>query len=105
MSDIEKNVMRRVRIIHTVRPLVSASALALLVLVLALYGIGREVWVAKVFSNGPQGFAGHVEYLGYAFTHTRFTVQALSLLCLASVLYLARETARLLEASLGLARA
>ncbi|MGD0328562.1 MAG: hypothetical protein ABSB00_02525 [Minisyncoccia bacterium] len=93
-SIIEKNVMRRVRIIRVIRPIISSAALAAIVCVLALWGIGREVWVARVFQNGPQDFIGHSFYLVYAFEHTRFIVQALVLLTLASVIYLARETAR-----------
>jgi hypothetical protein len=61
--------------------------------VLALWGIGREVWVAKVFTNGPQDFFGHLSYLTYAFVHTRLVVQGLVLLTIVSLVYLARETA------------
>ena len=66
---------------------------------MALYGLGREVWVARVFANGPQGFVGHALYLVYALEHTRFVVQALALLCIGSVIYLARETARALSSA------
>lgn len=93
-TTIEKNVMRRVKTIHMLRPFVSGGALAAVLFVAAMWGIGREVWVAKVFANGPQSLFGHGEYLAYAFTHTRFVVQALTLVSLASVIYLARETAR-----------
>ncbi len=93
-STIERVVLRRVRIIRALRPLVSGGALAAFVGVLALWGIGREVWVAKVFANGPRDFLGHAEYLAYAFGHTRLLVQALVLLALASAVYLAREVAR-----------
>lgn len=93
-STIEKNVMRRVRIIRVLKPIISYSALAAVVCVLALWGIGREVWVARVFSNGPQSFIGHSLYLVYAFEHTRLVVQSLTLITLASAIYLAREVAR-----------
>jgi hypothetical protein len=65
-----------------------------MVFVLALWGIGREVWVARVFANGPQDFIGHAFYLTYAFEHTRLVVQSLTLLTLASVIYIAREIGR-----------
>jgi hypothetical protein len=99
MTNIEKNVMRRVRTIHTLRPLVSGGTLAALVCLLALWGIGREVWVARVFQNMPQtsDFANLATFWFAAFTHTRLLVQALALVCVASVIYLARETARLTE--------
>ena len=95
-TNIEKTVMRRVRRISLLRIVISGGVFALSLALLALYGIGREVWVAMVFRNGPQDFFGHAAYLLYAFEHTRFVVQALSLVCLASIVYLARETARLL---------
>ncbi len=95
-SKIERAVMRRVYTISILRPFVSNAVLAFVVLGLALWGIGREVWVAKVFANGPQDFFGHAEYMLYAFDHTRLVVQALSLVVLAAVVYLARESARVL---------
>lgn len=94
ISDIERVVMRRVRTVRVLRPLVSAGALAALVLAVALWGIGREVWVAKVFANGPHGFFAHAGYLLYAFRHTRLLVQALVLAAAASALVFARAVAR-----------
>lgn len=100
-SSVERAVMRRIYTIRILRPLISSGTLAALVLVLALWGIGREVWVAKVFANGPQDFFGHLAYLGYAFGHTRLVVQALSLLTLAALIYTAREVARLIASVLS----
>lgn len=92
-TNIEKNVMRRVHTIHVFRPIVSMGVLSVVVLALALWGIGREVWVAKVFTNGPQDMLGHAFYLTYAFEHTRFVVQALALLTGMCVVYLTRAIA------------
>jgi hypothetical protein len=100
-TSIEKNVMRRVRLIRALRPVTSYAALSALVLLLALWGIGREVWVARVFANGPQDLIGHSLYLFYAFEHTRLLVQALSVLTLGSLIYLARETARLISGAVA----
>ena len=105
MTDIEQNVMRRVRRISILRLLISSGVFALTLALLALYGIGREVWVARVFENGPQTFWGHALYLLYAFEHTRFVVQALALLCLGSFVYLARECVRLISATMLSAQA
>lgn len=93
-SPIERAVMRRVRRISWLRLLVSGGVFALCVALLALWGIGREVWVAKVFENGPQGFAGHALYLLYAFEHTRFVVQGLVVAAFGSFVFLAREIVR-----------
>lgn len=100
-SDIERVVMHRVRVIRAVRPIFSNGMLAALLLLAALWGIGREVWVARVFENGPSGLVGHTEYLAYAFEHTRVVVQVLTLTVLASALYLARLVARGVTGGVG----
>ncbi len=66
-SQIEINVMQRVHRISKLRVLISGGVFALTLALLALYAIGREVWVARVFENGPQTFSGHALYLLYAF--------------------------------------
>ncbi|MBI2409429.1 hypothetical protein HYV30_00080 [Candidatus Kaiserbacteria bacterium] len=101
-SPIERVVMRRIHIIRVVRPLVSSGALSALVLAAALWGLGREVWVAKVFANGPEDFFGRTQYIAYALNHTRLVVQSLTLLTFASLIYLAREVARFVSKRLPL---
>ena len=93
-SPIERVVMRRVRRIRALRPIVSSGALAVLVCTGALWGIGREVWVARVLQNAPHNVTMLPQFYIAAFDHTRLIVQALTLLTLASLIYLARETAR-----------
>lgn len=95
VTDIERIVMRRVHRISILRMIISGAVFAVSMLLLALYFIGREVWVARVFENGPQDFAGHALYLIYAFEHTRFVVQALVVLCAGSFIYLLYEGAKL----------
>lgn len=97
-SQLEENVMRQVRRIRILRLIISGAVFAVTATLLALYGIGREVWVARVFENGPQDFMGHLSYLVYAFEHTRFGVQAMVLVCVGSFVYLAREITRSLGA-------
>ncbi|MCR4333781.1 MAG: hypothetical protein NUV60_02080 [Patescibacteria group bacterium] len=94
-SNIERIVMRRILLIRILRLVISTFVLAALTTVAALWGIGKEVWVARVFENGPQDFFGHTGYLVYAFAHTNLVVQTLTILTLASLIFLARETARL----------
>lgn len=92
-SNIERVVMRRVHIIRILRPLISPESLAALALLLALWGIGREVWVAQIFQNAPTDFINLPNFYVAAFSHTHIIVQALSVLTLISLVYLAREVA------------
>jgi hypothetical protein len=93
-SAIEEAVMRRVRRVYWLRLVTSNVTAAGLLLALALWAIGREVWVAKVFANGPQDLVGRALYFGYAFMHTHVLVQALTVVTVLSTIYLARELAR-----------
>lgn len=97
--------MRRVRRIAILRIVISGGVFAATLALLALYGIGREVWVARVFENGPQDFVGRALYLLYAFEHTRFVVQGLVLIAAGSFLFLTREVVKLLSNPLAPARA
>lgn len=98
-TNVERVVMRRVRLIRILALVISTAALATLTFAAALWGIGREVWVARVFQNGPQDFFGHTEYLWYAFVHTRLIVQVLTLLTLACLFFLVREVVRFFVSS------
>lgn len=93
-SSIERIVMRRVHLIRILRVVVSGATASCLLLLIALYGIGREVWVAHVFQNAPHHISDVPRFYVAAFNHTRLTVQVLSVLCLASFIYLAREASR-----------
>lgn len=89
--------MRRVARIRVLKHFMSGSVLAMAVSVVALWGIGREVWVTRVFENAPTQLASLLHFSLFAFGHTRFVVQVLSVLVLMSLLYIARESARLLS--------
>lgn len=95
-STIHTTVMRRVRTIHTLQSAASGVGAAVLLLLLSLYLIGREVWVARVWENMPN--IAHVraftQFFTYAFTHTHFSVQILILLSVFALLWLLREIAR-----------
>ena len=99
-SHIEDVVMRRVRRMRILLLILSTLTLAVLTTIAALWGIGREVWVARVFENSPHDLLGRVEYLWYAFLHTRFVVQVLSVLTLGSLFALVYEIARAVTARL-----
>ena len=93
-SSIERAVMRSIHIIRILWLVISTGTLALLTLVLALWGIGKEVWVERVFQNVPADIVNIPNFLISAFGNTRLVVQILAVLTFASFIYLARATAR-----------
>jgi len=99
-TAIERTVMRRVHLIRILKLIISTLVLAGLSFIATLWGIGREVWVAHVFENGPHDLIGRAEYLWYAFLHTRFIVQVLVVFTLLSLLLLAREIVRFFHTAL-----
>ncbi len=94
-SPIERAVMKRVRRMRILQRAFSNASGAALVMVFALWGIAHEVWVAKVFSNGPQDAIGHINYIIWALIHTRTIVQVLSLSVILAFVVLARESAQM----------
>jgi len=96
-SAIERAVMRRVHLIRILGLIISTITLAILTLILALWGIGKEVWVERVFQNAPEDFVRLPNFFINAFGNTRLVVQILTLLTFASFIYLARETVRALS--------
>ena len=104
-SNIERAVMRRVRLIRILWLVISTVTLAILTLILALWGIGKEVWVERVFQNAPDDIANLPSFFFAAFGNTRLVVQILALLSFASFIYLARATLRSLSSVLTPSRA
>ena len=93
-TNIERIVMQRVHLIRALRFVISSGALSMFISVLALYGIGREVWVGRVLQNAPGNFLDLPRFYLSALEHTRLMVQVLVFLVLASLSYAAREIAR-----------
>lgn len=91
--------MRRIHLIRILWLVISAGTLAIITLILALWGIGKEVWVARVFQNAPADFAHIPNFFFSAFGNTRLIVQALALLTFASFVYLARATTRAISSA------
>jgi hypothetical protein len=104
-SAIKQTVLRRARFIRAVRPLLSGTVLGSVAIVLALYAIGREVWVAHVLENIPAqaGVLAVARFFEVAFLNTSFAVQALSLVLVFGMLWVARDTARNIHSGLRLA--
>lgn len=99
-TNIQKNVMRRVRFVHAVRPFLSNAAGSVALLGLSLYMLGREVFVAQVFRNMPAADAGAVlRFAESAFLNTTFIVQALTVLAALAGIWLVHECARLIRLS------
>lgn len=96
-TSIERIVMRRVRLIRVLRLIISTVVLAVLTSVAALWGIGREVWVAHVLENAPARMQDIPNFYISAFLHTHLIVQVLTVLTLGSLLYLIIELARLVS--------
>lgn len=95
-SNIERAVMRRIHLIRILGLVISTVTLAALTLVLALWGIGKEVWVERVFQNAPKDVVNLPNFFIAAFGHTRLVVQVLALFTFASFVYLARKTVQLI---------
>jgi hypothetical protein len=98
-SRIESIVMTRTRRIRMWSAVLSGEALALAVAALALWGIGREVWVARVFHNAPS--IAHVSAAAHfwlaALANTRVVVQMLILTILIAAVYIIRFIAHSLD--------
>lgn len=104
-SSISRTVMRRVRIMHAMRvftPILMTSILFML----AVWEIGREVWVAKVFENMPSyaDMPAVLSFLAGAFINTEFVVQVLTIVALAALVWLARSFAIAIGESLPMRR-
>ncbi len=97
-TNIERVVMRRVRLIRILALIISTAMFAVLTTIVALWGIGREVWVAHVVENMPSmsNIGALLNFWVSAFLNTHLIVQALTVLTFISLLFLARETTRFL---------
>jgi len=107
MNTIKSTVMRRVHVIRTLRPLVSDFSAAIMLFLVGLYGIGHEVWVAKVVANMPPLFdiAAMTKFMVAAFLNTEFFVQTLMIAVVLAGIWLARAVGTALADSLTQARA
>ncbi len=95
-SIIRKNVLKRVHRVHMLRPLTSTLTASTFVFFIAVWGISREVWVARVLENMPSlaDATAFYQFFFTAFLHTDVMVQTLSLLALAAFLWLVHDGLR-----------
>ena len=104
-SSIQTTVMRRVRVIYAMRLLTSPLILAPSLFLVALWGVGREVWVAHVLQNlsfvhSPESF---LTFVVSAFINTRFIVQVVTILMAGASVWFLYGIQRLLTNSYRLA--
>jgi len=94
-SNLKHTVMLRVKAIRLMRPFVSDSAAALVLFLIALYQIGKEVWVAQVIANMPSVFdvSALAQFFVAAFMNTEFVVQVLAILAAGAAVWVARALA------------
>ena len=95
-STIERIVMQRVHLIRALRFAISSSVLSLLVVALALWGVGKEIWITRILTNAPTDVTLLPRFYTNAFIHTRPLVQILVLLTLGGLVVVIRETRRAL---------
>lgn len=92
-SSIESVVMRRVYSMRLIQSFLAPVTFSIALLLLAVWGIGREVWVAHVIQNmptfSPAHFAEFIRFYEAAFLNTRMAVQLLVLSVFTAVLSLA----------------
>lgn len=91
--------MRRVHVIHAARPFLSGTTLASVLFLLAVWGLGREVWVSHIVQNMPQAtnIAALTRFFTAAFLNTRFVVQVLTLLAGTAFVYALADFMRALR--------
>lgn len=104
-SNIKRTVMRRVYIMRTLRPLTSSVTLASVAVVLALAGIGNQVFVAAVFQNMPSitDVAAVTRFFVAAFINTTAAVQLLVSVSIVASVWLVRDALRTIHSSLRFA--
>jgi hypothetical protein len=97
-STIERQVMASVGVIHTVRRLVSFTALKVYALVASVYAFGALVWVAQVQNNllhvANQGVLAVGNFVLYAVMHTSIAVQLVLVVALVAFVSLVIDIAR-----------
>jgi hypothetical protein len=84
-SSIHTIVMSRVRTIHVLRSLFTSTSLSVAAVIFSLWGVGREVWVSRVFADMP------------SLINTRFIVQILIVIMLAASVWFVRNIVQMIR--------
>ncbi len=98
MTTIKQNVMASVALIYTARTLFGATALKLYVLLASVWGIGKLVWVSKVFENlslvEKSGITAVGNFMLAALEHTSTSVLLVLVVALVAAFLLFLDVAR-----------
>jgi hypothetical protein len=98
MSNTTQKVMASVLVIYTMRTLFGATAFKVYALLLSVWGIGRLVWVSKVFENFAVVEKSGVQAVGNfvltALTHAHVEVQLVLFVALLAGVSLVFDFAR-----------
>jgi hypothetical protein len=98
-SSIHTIVMSRVRTIHVLRSLFTSTSLSVAAVIFSLWGVGREVWVSRVFADMPSliNIGAVVHFYLAAFMNTRFIVQILIVIMLAASVWFVRNIVQMIR--------
>ena len=103
-SQLKMIVMGRVRVVHALQLLLSTTVFSVAVFLVALWGIGREVWVNRVLQNMPSitNVSAVAHFYLAAFMDTRVIVQILAIVTVAAFAwFLYNALSMLQQASFG----
>ncbi|HEY4517396.1 MAG TPA: hypothetical protein VJI74_00715 [Candidatus Paceibacterota bacterium] len=92
--ELKIRIMRRVYVIYFVRRALSRRALTVYAFIAASLATASVVSVSNVLANMPADFGGMSTFLISAFANTQFTVQALSLIAVATLIALLVDIVR-----------
>lgn len=99
-SSIEAVVMRRVHAIRILRAIFSPLTAYGVVFAVTLLGIGRAVWVARIFDNAPHDLLRVPGFFYAAFVNTDVIVELLTIICAFSALALLNSSRRIVRQKL-----
>ena len=95
-KNLKTKIMHRIWIISHLRKLTSVTAMKAYAGVLALFAIGKQVFVARVLQNSP-GLTHPLDsfsFFTFAFAHTQLIVQTLCMTVLVASVWFLYDTVR-----------
>lgn len=95
-QTLKQNIMLRVKTVHLVRKFIHPLRLKFLILISSFIAMQFLVSVPNVIQNTFNNTSINkiVEYFFFAFFHTHFLIQAITLVIVLSTLWIIRDTIR-----------